>query len=187
MELRKFIATTIREYLNEQQMLRENLDLSTFDNAKKWVISQQIDDVVNEDGDDLDYDYRAVNGMDVEELIYEYVSKYNNVKNEDFIEIYRLIRLDNINQLELDNIGEYWSFEETGVGDYGSGRREFKGNKKFVLTGLVEPSNIDWEHGFYSFLFYPDQDECALKAGTNVKITEINGQELKKELVGVVK
>ncbi len=34
MELRKFIATTIREYLNEQQMLRENLDLSTFDNAK---------------------------------------------------------------------------------------------------------------------------------------------------------
>jgi len=187
MKLRKFIATTIREYLNEQHILKEGLDLSNFNSAKQWVINQQIDDVVNEEGDDLDYNYRAVNGMDIEELIYEYVSKFNDVKNEDEIQIYRLIRLDNIKQLELNHIGEYWSFEETGVGDYGSGRREFKGNKKFVLTGLVNPNDIDWEHGFYSFLFYPDQDECALKSGANVKITEIDGTPLKKELIGMVK
>ena len=28
MELRKFIATTIREYLNEQQILKENIQLA---------------------------------------------------------------------------------------------------------------------------------------------------------------
>jgi hypothetical protein len=184
-EIKKLIENTINEYLNERQVLKENLDLSNFNSAKEWVINQQIDDVVNEDGDDLDYDYYA-GGMDIEELIYEYVSKFNDVKKEDEIQIYRLIRLDNIKQLELNDIGEYWSFEESGVGDYGSGRRDFKGDKMFVLTGLVNPKDIDWEHGFYSFLFYPDQHECALLSGANVKIIEINGTPLKKELIGIV-
>ena len=175
------MVKTYKQFINEK--INNNLDLSNFNIAKKWIIEQNLDDVVNEEGDDLDYSYRdSYTGMDIEEIIYDYVYLYNSVISKDEIEIYRLIRLNSIEELELDNIGEYWSFNEKGVGDYGSGRREFKGEKKYVFTGIINPDDIDWESGFYSFIYYPNQYECNLKNNVSVLITEINGIKLKKQL-----
>lgn len=170
-----------------KKVKKKTLDLSDFDSVKKWIVSRNLDDLVNEEGDDLDYTYIGHNGSSIENLIKEYMWFFIDYKDEKEITIYRLLRLNTIDDLELDDIGKYWSFDESGVGDYGSGTREFKGDEKFILTGLVNPKNIDWEYGFTSYLYYPNQSECALKSGTKVKIIAIDDVELQKNLIGIVK
>lgn len=166
---------------------KKSLDLSDFSSVKKWIINSRLDDIVNEEGDDLDYSYIGQNGSSLEDLIKEYMWFFINFSEKKEITIYRLLRLNTIDDLELNDIGEYWSFDKSGVGDYGSGRRKFKGESKFILTGLTNPKNIDWEDGFRHYLNYPSEQECELKSGTRVKIIAIDDVKLAKSLIGIVK
>jgi len=196
MELRKFIATTIREYLNEQEMLKEynNQDsfLSNYETARKYAYDN-IDDVAeafdayNEDPDDIHASYSRDKYI---ELIDLYVDKYNELKTQNSVTIYRLIMLNSINDLDVNNIGKHWSFEEDGVGAYGEqhpNREMMKTGKSFILEGDVNPKYIDWVYGFSSFIWYgEDQWECALIKGAKVIINSINNKELEKPINAIV-
>ena len=179
------------KYLKSYKLFEEfntDLDLSNYESAKKWLIINGGDDILNDDCNDLDYEYRdSYTYKDIEEIIYDYINFYKKYKDEEYIEIYRLIKLNTLKDLELDDIGKWWSFEENGIGAYSSGRREFKGNKFFVLTGIIKPEDIDWKYGFNSYTYYPHESECALNKGVKVLITEINGEKINKKLIGIVK
>jgi hypothetical protein len=119
-----------------------------------------------------------------------YVDKYNKLKNEYNITIYRLIKLNSINDLDLTNIGKHWSFEESGVGAYGEQhpkRGMMSTGEPFVLEAEVNPKDIDWIYGFNSFIWYgEDQWECALNKGAKVTINKINDDELETPIIAVV-
>lgn len=185
MELRKFIETTVKEYLKEQQILKENLDLSNRDNVVAWLDKNAPESIFDDDGN-IDWDYTdPMTGDDLETLIYTYMEKYDDVTSESEIEIYRLVMLNTINDLDLKNVGVFWSFEENGVGAYGVGKKN-SGNNPFVLNAIVDIDDIDWEQGFYSFLAYGKSEfECYMKKGSRCLITHINEKELQTPIEAV--
>lgn len=196
MELRRFIATTIREYLNEQKVLNEynstDSFLSNYDTATKYAydnidgVAEAFDDY-EEDPDDIQASYSRDKYI---ELIDLYVDKYNELKTQNTVTIYRLIMLNSINDLDINNIGKHWSFEESGVGAYGEqhpNRGMMKTGKFFILEGEVNPKYIDWIYGFNSFIWYgEDQWECALIKGAKVVINSINDKELEQPINAIV-
>lgn len=184
-DLKKFIATTIREYLNEQQILKENLDLSNRDNVIAWLDKNAPESIFDDDGN-IDWGYTdPMTGDDLEMLISTYMEKYDEVISEYEIEIYRLLKLNTIKDLDLKNVGVFWSFDENGVGAYGVGQK-FTGNNTFILNATVKTDDIDWEQGFYSFLAYGKSEmECYMKKGSRCLITHINEKELETPIEAV--
>lgn len=183
--------------LNEvYDLLEYNIEdsfLSSYDTAKKYAY-ENIDDVAdafdayNQNPDNIQNEYAYDNYIERIEL---YVDKYNHLKNQNVVEIYRLVKLNSLKNLDLKNIGMHWSFEKSGVGDYGGYHpKQIHNNpnaKPYVLTAYVNPKDIDWVYGFNSFIWYDeDQWECALNKNTKVIITHINDKELSKNLIAYV-
>jgi hypothetical protein len=183
--LRKFIVTTIREYLNEQQILKETLDLSNRDNVIAWLDENAPESIFDDDGN-IDWEYTdPMTGDDLETLISTYMEKYDEVTSEYEIEIYRMIKLKSIDDLDLKNVGVFWSFDEDGVGAYGVGKK-FSGENPFTLNATVKTEDIDWEQGFYSFLAYGKSEfECYMKKGSECIITHINDEKLQTPIIGI--
>ena len=162
--------------------------LSDYETAKEFAY-ENIDDVAecfdsyHENSENIHHQHCYEKYID---LISLYVDKYNELKNENVVTIYRLIKLNNLNDLDVEDIGKHWSFEKEGVGDYGSTHpKQTKGphSKSYILTANVNPQDIDWVYGFYSFIWYgEDQWECALNEGTNVQITAINDESLETKI-----
>jgi hypothetical protein len=121
--------------------------------------------------------------------ISEYQQKYYEEKSNNNVIVYRAICVDSVDDINFKNIGMWWSFEEGGVGCYGSGssREMEKSKNMIVLKGIVDSENIDWEYGFISFLYYGDsQWECALIEGKPIEIIEIDREPLTKTIKGII-
>lgn len=186
-KLRKFIKEIIFLEYNKVDSFLSNSEL-----AKKHAY-ERIDDV----SDAIDnYNKNPEDNIAIHQyeyymgLIDMYVDKYNELKNKNFVEIYRLIKLKEENELDTKNIGTHWSFVIDGVGAYGGThpkRLPLNNGKSFVLTGHVDPKFIDWKYGFDSFIWYgEDQWECALLKGARVAIIKINDKVLDKPIIGKV-
>jgi hypothetical protein len=102
MELRKFIATSIREYLNEQQETQTNLN----DNFKKWFSNSKV---VNKEGNPM-ICYHGSNNKDIKTFNLDltgkntdsgmfgkgfyftnnikYANTYNRTKNGETLKVY---------------------------------------------------------------------------------------------------
>lgn len=162
-----------------------SLDLSDKKNVLKWLEENAPEQIFDEDGN-IDWSYNDVmTGDDLETLIYSYMEKYNEISSESDVEIYRLLKLNSIKDLNLKSVGVFWSFEPEGVGAYGIHNKD---NKKgvFILNATINTIDIDWEKGFYSFLAYGKFEfECYVKKGSQCLITHINDVELKVPINGV--
>lgn len=153
---------------------KKDLDLSSSSTAYEWAL-ENVDGVSDADGP-----YVELNENRAE----QYSDKYNDVMSESSIKLYRAVCLKKIEDLNLDKVGTHWSFTPEGVGCYGT-MKEIPGSKEFILTGKVNPKDIDWEYGFTSFMWYgEDQWECALNPGAPVEILKIDAKVLENPLKG---
>ena len=108
---------------------------------------------------------------------YEYSEKYNEVRRHPTITLYRVIKAEGFENIDLKKIGTHWSFEKSGAGSYGTMGQ--KGND-ILLTGIANTKDIDWQYGFTSFMYYgEDQWECALFDNSPVTLTNIDDQPIK--------
>lgn len=176
--------------ISEQQLKRliyeynhEDSFLNSYDTAIKFAY-ENIDDVT-EAFDNYDEDPNNIHNEFYRDMYIErielYVDKYKELMNDDSVIIYRMIALDSIDNLDINNIGTYWSFELDGVGVYGLTNN--KNNTKYTLEAIVHPKDIDWVHGFHSFIWYgEDQWECSLNSDAKVTIISINDKELDKPI-----
>lgn len=188
----KFDNKVLKENINLLEYNKQDSFLSNYETAKKYAydnidgVSECFDDY-NEDSDNPQCQYCYNNYID---LIYLYVDKYNSLKTKSEVKIYRMVKLNNIKNLDLKNIGKHWSFDINGVGAYGEqhpNRVEMKNGKPFILNGITNPKSIDWVYGFHSFIWYgEDQWECALLKGSKVVITQINDSILKTPINSIV-
>lgn len=183
------MSEDIREMIDKvrnlnKSILKENLDLSNKDNVITWLDKNAPESLFDDDGN-IDWGYTdPMTGDDLETLIYTYMEKYGEVTSEYEIEIYRMLMLKSIKDLDLKNVGVFWSFNEDGVGAYGVGKK-FSGENPFVLNATIKTDDIDWEQGFYSFLGYGKSEfECYMKKGSECLITHINERKLKKQIKG---
>lgn len=163
-------------------LLKETLDLSDKDSVIAWMNKNAPESLFDDDGN-IDWNYTdAATGEDLETLIATYMEKYQQIDSEYEIEVYRMVKLDSIKQLDLKNVGTYWSFSKDGVGAYGIGK-DFVGSKPYALTAIVKTQEIDWEQGFYSYLSYGRSEfECNMKKGSDCIIISINEKELESPI-----
>jgi len=107
------------------------------------------------------------------------------VISKEKIEVYRLLKLNTINDLDINNVGVFWSFSKDNVGSYGITNTDDLNKNTFILTAIVKTADIDWESGFYSFLLYGRYElECNMKKGSECLITHINDKKLSTPIKG---
>lgn len=167
MQLNKLIIETINEYFSKPQVLKEDLDLNNKKNIYTWLQSNGPNMLFDDDGN-IDSEYiDPMTGDDLDTLISKYREKYNEISSDKEIEIYRLLKLKTIKDLNLKNVGVFWSFEESSVGAYGVEDKIILGSKTFILNATVKTNNIDWGKGFSSFLLWGKTEfECYVKKGS---------------------
>ena len=159
-------------------ILKESIDLHDRSKVIAWMDKNAPESIFDKEGT-INWNYTDPNtGDDLETLVSAYMEKYNEVNSEYEIELYRLVKLDSLKQLDTKNVGTFWSFDKNAIGAYGVGKN-FTGSKPYELTAIIKTDNIDWEQGFYSFLAYGKSEfECYIKKGSDCLITNINEKEL---------
>lgn len=118
----------------------------------------------------LDMNQKCILNLTIKERIEVYMEEFKKISSFKEVEIYRALNLSSINDLNLNNIGEYWSFKKEGTGTYGAGSKL----NTFLLTGKISPLSINWEIGFLNFMTYSEQFECNVLNGSKVNIVKIN-------------
>lgn len=178
------VALEMKDDVLSEGVNNSELDLTVRDSVIAWMTDHGPESIFDDEGE-LDWSYTdPMLGTDLEELMYEYMGKYKQVISQDEVTLYRLVKLNSLKELDLKNVGVFWSFERSGVGAYGLGKK-ISGDKQFVLTGIVDKNNIDWKQGLYSFLAYGKSEfECYMRKNSPVVITHVNDRETKKPISG---
>jgi hypothetical protein len=211
MELRKFIATTIREYLNEQQILNE-ASFHSFDNddilndkyIKNFINSEDVADNLLDwyiESNDLDEEdketirlsqdyYEYIKDVlyrlleDAKENIYDKIDYHSNK-----ITLFRAITVDDnwLQHLKTQGkrLGIYWSWCGDGAvthwGDYS------KKNEAIIEVDIDE-KYVDWKTTFEMNMHpnYSDEKEIRLFKNTPIQIKsiKINHKEIDISILG---
>lgn len=137
------------------------------------------------DADDEDSIWQQA---DAERLIG--AADYSSFAQEAFraglVTIYREVRVTSVEKVRFDRLGKYWSRYPEGAGVQGQ-VYDPEATTNVVLTGQIEPENIDWEHGLISFCYYgEDQWEVAAMADAPILVTHTDGQKLEPPVLGNV-
>jgi len=125
----------------------------------------------------LDLDEYA---MDTEDRAALYSDFAHDAYNAGRVQIYRaiLIRQNGRPHIRFDCLGKAWSRVYEGAGVYNPTPAVGNG-QTVVLTGIVNPYDIDWEYGFASFVYYgEDQWEVSLLPKTPVLVTHIDDDRI---------
>jgi len=155
--------------------------LETRETAWAWA-KENVD--IEADEESVQNDYDQANLELYLERADEYSDRYNAVRKQNVITIYRAIRVKTIKDINWENIGTHWSFTKEGAGVYGDIPRGLgKNTQDIILTGKTEAQYIDWEYCFTSFMYYgKTQWECALDEDSPITVTHINNKPIQKIL-----
>lgn len=160
-DLRKFIKTTIREFLNENQNIN-NIDV-VFNHFMNKNLNYELQ----------------------ENLENSYYELKNLIRNNT-IKAYRLLNVDNINDVDKNNLGKHFTTdkENTTSDDFLEkiGVIDFEGNydyeKFFVVEVETNIKNVDWYKTFDNRINYYGEDEINFINDKDLKIINIEEIEL---------
>lgn len=121
----------------------------------------------------------------LEELAGEYSWFAEQTYHHGEIPIYRMVRVRSLDDIRLDCLGKAWSKEKRGAGVYGMTKVPEDEGRDVLIEGLARPSDVDWEYGFASFVYYgTDQWEVSMLPDSPVVVVAVNGQSLDPPVVG---
>lgn len=103
-----------------------------------------ISEFKENEGDDLSTE-------DINHFTEEYISLLKKNIKGDSITLYRKIHLSNIEDLDRENVGPYWSFSDNpnSYHFYGDGE-----GSEFVLRADFRLVDIDWYQSLYKWLLF---------------------------------
>ena len=102
--------------------------------------------------------------------------------------VYRVVFLDNLDNLRTDNPGKNWTLFKDGIkgyiwnlhGEYEAGFMEtgfgdipFEQLQFAILTGRIEPKSFDPVRTFNQFLEFPEENEIRLTDQSMVKVIDV--------------
>ena len=155
-DLKQFIKTTIREFLNE------NNNTNDIDVAFNHFINKNLNYELQENLEDSYYELK------------------NLIKNNT-IKAYRLLNVDDINNIDKNNLGKHFTtdkenttsedfLEKIGVID-SDGYYDYE--KFFVVEVETNINNIDWYKTFNNRINYYGEDEINFINDKELKIINI--------------
>lgn len=104
----------------------------------------------------------------VRKQIKKYLNIFNNLK--DPIPVWRAIPFRNIDELNKEELGEFWSYKKKGAACYD---RKDPNTPSNILYGLVKKQDVDWNLTLEANIANPDEYEITMKENTPIKVTAI--------------
>ena len=99
-----------------------------------------------------------------------------------FIVVYRMVRVQSIDAVNIRSLGKAWSKTLRGAGVYGAAPAD---GVDVLIKGRVSPQYVDWEYGFTSFMYYGEsQWEVSLVARAPVEVLAIGDRVLDPPVMG---
>ena len=162
MKLRKFIATTIHEYLNEQFITTYGKQYNSF---REWA-----------------YEYAKTNteGFNSYEDTIEYLDWFIDVMDKlpKNMTLYRILQVGKRSDINKKNLGKHFTdnkdnFDDGFLQSLGFSGSEIQEKKFYIVTILIDKSQIDFENTVATRLTHPYEDEYTLKENAAYKIIEV--------------
>lgn len=130
----------------------ENFDIKYKDFKSKVKLKYNIDNVYN-----------------------EYLNIYESLKKGENIHVYRVISLDNLHDLNTNNIGKHWTFNEFFDNDYHASSINMDKELRYYITlkAFINIVNVDESETVNNNLLFPLEYEITLKDNQNINIDYI--------------
>jgi hypothetical protein len=159
-DLKQFIKTTIREFLNE------NIQYNDIDSVFKYFMNKKLN-------------------YELQENLENSYGELKNLISDDKIIAYRVLNVDDVKNININNIGVHFTTDKhnTSSDDFLEkiGVIDFQGNcdyeKFFVITVETNLNNVDWYKTFDNRINYYGEDEINFINSNQLKI--INIEEIK--------
>jgi hypothetical protein len=138
----------------------------------------------DDDIDDWQWDYGSEVVQKIECECFERLAKYHTRRYMDYynthakgkhINLSRDISIRDINEINWNNLGIYWSFDPDWVMDFGGGG---KGNLNVRFYGTVHSKYVDWVRSLDNFIYFGEEEnEVNIFKGSPILINkiEVNG------------
>ena len=163
MELKKFIATTIREYLNENKFTTSygvgysSLEEWAYDYAKEHAEGFNNYDEAKEY---LDWFFKQMKTLPTPMILY------------------RILQVDSKKFINKKSLGKHFTdskdnFDENFLSSLGFSKGDIEEYKFYIVTIQVNLSEIDFENTIATRLAHSYEDEYTLKENANYKIIEV--------------
>jgi hypothetical protein len=165
-DLRQFIKTTIREFLNE------NVSNETIFGHD---YSDLLDNISNKDA--------GLTWVEPQEVLDGKIESLRELQNEQKIVLYRLIFAKTKDDINVDKIGNHFVSDVDDFHDdmldylYYNAKRENKKIKKsdlWLIKIETQSNNIDFYETILTFSLHPNEDEITIKNDKLIKILSIN-------------
>jgi hypothetical protein len=104
---------------------------------------------------------------------------FNDIYSEQEITIYRAIRVDNQNNIDMEYPGAYWSLYRDSAIQFGS-----HAGCNYLLTAKINTKDINWENTLKAFVEFTHMsdadDEWEINvAGNENKLYDLNVEKIK--------
>jgi hypothetical protein len=165
-DLRKFIKTTLREFLNE------NVSNETIFGHD---YSDLLDNISNKDA--------GLTWVEPQEVLDSKIESLRELQNEHKIVLYRLIFAKTKDDINVDKIGNHFVSDVDDFHDdmldylYYNAKRENKKIKKsdlWLIKIETQSNNIDFYETILTFSLHPNENEITIKNDKLIKILSIN-------------
>lgn len=177
--IKNTITKFIKENINAQSLYFSNINMSTEDvfDLIQWEDTYKnlfpyYSDYENEYEDEYYFESKNDAFADVNQTL----DIFNSLP--DPIPIYRTIKVKSINDIDLDNLGESWSFDKDSAINFAN--NEGRGN--YLLIAKTNFNNVDWEKTielYYQFSKGNDSyDENEIYVMDNDNIFDLEIQKL---------
>jgi translation elongation factor EF-1alpha len=160
-DLRKFIKTTIREFLNE------NTQHNDIDSVFQYFMNKNLN-------------------YELQENLENSYDELKSLISGDKIIAYRVLNVNDVKDIDINNIGIHFTTDKqnTTSDDFLEkiGVIDFEGNydneKFFVITVETNVNNVDWYKTFDNRINYYGEDEINFINSNQLKIINIEEIEL---------
>jgi len=86
--------------------------------------------------------------------------------------VYRTIQIDGTNGIDLQNIGNHWTFDEVVAQDLPE-KLGYDEDKCYTLIAQVDDSQINWAQSTAQYKYHPEEIEAFLVSNdVNVKVVD---------------
>jgi hypothetical protein len=95
--------------------------------------------------------------------------------------VYRAVRLDSLDELRLDRLGLYWTWDEEAAEPYWG---EGSTGKDYIIEGIVDRDHVDWGETLRANARHPDEKEVSIKAEAPIYVVSVREMGYDEVLLG---
>lgn len=102
-------------------------------------------------------------------MLKEYFKEILSLGEDDEVEVYRGLKLDSDAEVDWDNIGNCWSYDESSVEEFLNYFTDnIRGSKNYIIQATTDRDNIDWILSICLNLTHINEKELRLYDGNDV-------------------